>query len=145
MPTALVSTEIVVGTLLLLVVFVLATTFLRRRYIARGLPLTLCGLREAPGRRWRLGHIRFSDNALEWYSLGGVSLRPRHRWERQSLMLNVPQRLAADDTIAVLPDATGVSASDGKNDFELALQGPAYTALRSWQEASPPGYNVNVA
>ena len=145
MPTALVSTEIVVGTLLLLVVFVLATTFVRRRYIARGLPLTLCGLRESPGRRWRLGHIRFGDNALEWYSLGGVSLRPRHRWDRQSLMLNVPQRLSSADVIAVLPDATGVSASDGKNEFELALQAPAYTALRSWQEASPPGYNVNVA
>ncbi|MDN5768755.1 MAG: DUF2550 domain-containing protein [Humibacillus sp.] len=145
MPTALFSTEIVVGTLLLLVVFVLATTFLRRRVIARGLPLTLCGLRESGRRRWRLGHIRFGDNALEWYSLGGVSLRPRHRWDRQSLMLNVPQKLAADDRIAVLPDASGVSASAGNDTFELALQGPAYTALRSWQEAAPPGYNVNVA
>ncbi len=145
MPTALFSTEIVVGTLLLLVAFVLATTFLRRRFIARGLPLTLCGLRESGRRRWRLGHIRFGDNALEWYSLGGVSLRPRHRWDRQTLMLNVPQKLAADDGIAVLPDASGVSASDGNDDFELALQSPAYTALRSWQEAAPPGYNVNVA
>ncbi len=145
MPTALVSTEIVVGTLLLVIAVVLATTFLRRRYIARGLPLTLCGLREAPGRRWRLGHIRFGENALEWYSLGGVSLRPRHRWDRQSLMLNVPLPLADGDSIAVLPDAMGVSASDGNDDFELALQSPAYTALRSWQEASPPGYNVNVA
>lgn len=145
MPTALFSTEIVVGTPLLLVALVLATTFLRRRFIARGLPLTLCGLRESGRRRWRLGHIRFGDNALEWYSLGGVSLRPRHRWDRQALMLNVPQKLAADDAIAVLPDASGVSASDGIDDFELALQSPAYTALRSWQEAAPPGYNVNVA
>lgn len=145
MLTALVSIEIVVGSLLVLVALVLATTFLRRRYIARGLPLTLCGLREAPGGRWRLGHIRFGDNALEWYSLGGVSLRPRHCWDRQSLMLNVPKNLAAGDAIAVLPDARGVSASDGNDDFELALQNPAYTALRSWQEAAPPGYNVNVA
>jgi hypothetical protein len=38
-----------------------------------------------------------------------------------------------------------VPCADGDKRFELALQGPAYTALRSWQEASPPGYNVNVA
>ncbi len=145
MPTALFSTEVVVGTLLMAIVVVLATTFVRRRYIARGLPLTLCGIRQAPSRRWRLGHIRFGENALEWYSLGGVSVRPRHRWDRQSLMLNVPQPLAAADAIAMLPGAIGVSANDGKGDFEFALQSPVYTALRSWQEASPPGYNVNVA
>jgi hypothetical protein len=144
-PSVLVSTEIVIGTLLVIAVVVLATTFLRRRYIAKGLPLTLCGMRRSPSDRWRLGLIRFGDNALEWYTLGGVSVRPRHRWLRQRLLLDVPELLRGGDSLPLLPGASRVPCSDGDSDFELALQGPAYTALRSWQEAAPPGYNVNVA
>jgi hypothetical protein len=144
-PSVLESTEIVIGTLLVVAAVVLATTYLRRRYIAKGLPLTLCGLRRSQTDRWRLGLIRFGDNALEWHALGGVSMRPKHRWPRQRLVLDAPLPLLGGDSIPVLPDASRVPCTDGDSDFELALQGPAYTALRSWQEASPPGYNVNVA
>jgi hypothetical protein len=144
-PSVLVSTEIVIGTLLVVAVVVLATTYLRRRYIAKGLPLTLCGLRCTQTDRWRLGLIRFGDNALEWHALGGVSVRPKHRWLRQRLILDAPELLVGRDSIPLLPDASRVPCTDGDTTFELALQGPAYTALRSWQEAAPPGYNVNVA
>jgi hypothetical protein len=144
-PSVLVSTEIVIGTLLVVAVVVLATTYLRRRYIAKGLPLTLCGMRRSESDRWRLGLIRFGDNALEWYALGGVSVRPKHRWLRQRLLLDAPDPLRGSESIPLLPDASRVPCSDGDSEFELALQGPAYTALRSWQEAAPPGYNVNVA
>ncbi len=145
MPSALVSTEIVVGTLVALVVLLLAATYARRRYIAGGLQLTVCGLREADGGRWRMGHIRFAEHALEWYPLGGVSLRPRHCWHRETLMLEAPHRLGPHEAIAMLPDAWRVPASQDGVSFELGLQGAVYTALRSWQEASPPGFNVNVA
>ena len=145
MPSVLVSTEIVIGTLLVVAVVVLATTYLRRRYIAKGLPLTLCGLRPSGSDRWRLGLIRFGDNALEWYTLGGVSVRPRHRWLRQRLLLDAPVPLRGSASLPLLPDASRVPCSDGDSEFELALQATAYTALRSWQEAAPPGYNVNVA
>ena len=145
MPSALVSSEIVIGTLLVVVLVVLAATWSRRRYIARGLQLTICGTRSSGVDRWRIGLIRFADNALEWYSLGGVSLRPKHRWPRQALRLEAPTLLVGRDAIALLPDAYRVQAGVGSRTFELALQGSAYTALRSWQEAAPPGYNVNVA
>lgn len=145
MPSVLVSTEIVIGMLLVIALVALATTYLRRRYIAKGLPLTLCGLRQSDGDRWHLGLIRFGDNALEWYTLGGVSVRPKHRWLRQRMLLEAPMLLHGADSIPLLPDASRVPCTDGDSDFELALQGPAYTALRSWQEAAPPGYNVNVA
>jgi hypothetical protein len=144
-PSVLVSTEIVIGTLLVIAVLVLAITYLRRRYISKGQPLTLCGLRMRGQHRWRLGLIRFGDNALEWYTLGGVSLRPKHRWQRQLLLLDAPQPLTPEEAIPLLPDASRVSCTDGTSQFVLALQGPDYTALRSWQEAAPPGYNVNVA
>ena len=145
MPSVLVSTEIVIGTLLVVAVVVLATTYLRRRFISKGQPLTLCGLRLRGSHRWRLGLIRLGDNALEWYTLGGVSLRPKHRWQRQRLMLEAPKPLTVEESIPLLPDASSVACTDGVSTFVLALQGPDYTALRSWQEAAPPGYNVNVA
>ncbi|NUR82003.1 MAG: DUF2550 family protein, partial [Dermatophilaceae bacterium] len=61
------------------------------------------------------------------------------------LVLDAPELLVGRDSIPLLPDASRVPCADGDGTFELALQGPAYTALRSWQEAAPPGYNVNVA
>ncbi|HET7399567.1 MAG TPA: DUF2550 domain-containing protein [Intrasporangium sp.] len=145
MPPALVSIEIAVGTVLVLVLVLLAGTYVRRRLISGGLPLTLCGLRHRGGAHWRMGLLRFGDNALEWYTLGGFSLRPRHRWPRQALVLEAPVPLGAGDTPGLLPGASRVPAADRSRTFELALQGSAYTALRSWQEAAPPGYNVNVA
>ncbi len=145
MPSALVSTEIVVGTLVVVAVVVLATTFLRRRYIAKGLPLTLCGMRRSQSDRWRLGLIRFGDNALEWYSLGGVSVRPKHRWLRQRLLLDVPEPLRGSDSIPLLPGCEPGAVQRRRQRLRAGPAGPAYTALRSWQEAAPPGYNVNVA
>ena len=50
-----------------------------------------------------------------------------------------------EESLALLPDAYAVVCTDRLETFELALQGPDYTAVRSWQEAAPPGYNVNVA
>jgi hypothetical protein len=144
-PSVLVSTEIVIGTLLVIALVVLAATYLRRRYIAGGQPLTLCGHRTSGSDHWHLGLMRLGDNALEWYALGGVSLRPKHRWQRQTLLLDAPRRLLDDEALTLLPDAYAVECVDRLESFELALQGPDYTAVRSWQEAAPPGYNVNVA
>ncbi len=145
MPSVLVSSEIVIGTLLVIALTVIAAIYLRRRYISGGQPLTLSGYRSGGSDRWHLGLMRLGDNALEWYSLGGVSLRPKHRWRRQALLLEAPRTLPHAEAIALLPDACAVVCTDRVDTFELALQGPDYTAVRSWQEAAPPGYNVNVA
>lgn len=155
MPSALESIEIVGGILLAVLLLAVAWTYLRRRYIARGESLTVCGLKQSSTDRWHVGLLRFGDNALEWYKLGGVSLRPHRRWQRQTLLLEAPAPLG-EESIAILPGAwrvpcatvptrSGAGAVSAPDAFELALQAPAYTALRSWQEASPPGFNVNVA
>lgn len=145
MPSALVSTEVVVGALLVLVALVLAATYARRRYLSRGVPLTMCGMRTVGAPRWRLGLMRFGGSALEWYPLSGVSLRPRHRWARQTLLLQAPKPLPKGESIPVIPDAQQVPCISGSHHFQLALPQEGYTALRSWQEAAPPGHNVNVA
>ena len=146
MPSALVSTEIVIGTLLVIAVVVLATTFLRRRYIAKGLPLTLCAA--CAGRHPTAGAWGSSGSATTPSSgtPSGASPCARATAGCASACSSTPRsRSRGGDSIPLLPDASRVPCSDGDNDFELALQGPAYTALRSWQEAAPPGYNVNVA
>ena len=145
MPTALVSVEIVVGVLVVLAVVFLAATYARRRAISRGRLLILSGWRRRPGDSWRLGHLRLGSTQLEWFGLLGVSARPRHCWERAVLDLDPPQDVRRSDVIDLLPDAAPVRCTYGSDTFELALTPHAYTALRSWAEASPPGSAANVA
>lgn len=145
MPTALVSVEIVVGALLVVGLAFLAATYARRRAISRGRLLILCGWRQRPADSWRLGHLRLGSTELEWYGLFGVSARPHHRWERAVLDLDPPRDVRRSDVPDLLPDAAPVLCTYGARTFELALTPHAYTALRSWAEASPPGSTANVA
>ncbi|MDQ6895799.1 MAG: DUF2550 domain-containing protein [Actinomycetota bacterium] len=145
MPTALISFEIVVGALVAVIVGFLAATYARRRAISRGRLLTLSGWRRRPGDSWRLGHLRLGSSQLEWFSLFGVSARPQHCWERAVLGLEPPQDIHPSDVIDLMPDASPVRCTYGTRTFELALTPHAYTALRSWAEASPPGSTANVA
>ncbi len=141
--SALVSAEIVAGTLILLAVAALGFIFLRRRVLGKGSLLMLCAMRP-PGRdHWRLGLLRFGGSTLRWFTLVGPSMRAQHTWERPRLDLDAPQPVA--EPIAGLPDAVAVRCHHGDDDFELALAPDGYTVMRSWLESSPPGFNVNVA
>jgi Protein of unknown function (DUF2550) len=139
MPTALVSAEIAVGVLLLIAVLFLSATYARRRAISRGRMLILCGWRANRRNGWRWGHIRLGATRLEWYSLLGLSPRPRHEWDRNRLHLDAPREIRRADRIDLIPDAAPVQCSYAGETFDLALTPGAYTALRSWAEASPPG------
>lgn len=145
MPTALVSVEVLVGVLVLLVAVALTVVFVRRRSIARGQVLTLCGLRRPGATRWRLGLLRLGTTRLEWFPLIGITLRSAHDWERLALDVDAPTELEGADRLDLLPDAVGVRCYYGAVEFDLALQPPHYTALRSWLEAAPPGSRANVA
>ena len=146
MPSALLSVEIaVVGVLVLLAVF-LAATYARRRVISRGAILFVpCGWRPNRRNRWRLGHLRLGNTRLEWFSLLGVTSRPQLGWDRASVDLESPREARASDLIDFMPDAVPVPCTENGMHFELALTPGAYTALRSWSEASPPGSAANVA
>lgn len=140
---ALISAESLIGLALVLVVLFLLATFARRRALARGKPLVLCAMRDEHHPRWHLGLARYGSTGLDFYSLGGFSVRPRHRWPRSELVLGRPDALR--DRPQILPvDSVHVLARHRDRDFELALGRGAYTALRSWLEASPPGLGVNV-
>ena len=145
MPSVLVSAEVLVGVLVAFVVIALLVVFVRRRAIAGGTVLTLCGHRRAGSTHWRLGLLRLGTTRLEWFPLLGLTLRPRHEWERHGLDLDAPLMLVGADRIDLLPDAVGVHCYYGDLEFDLGLQTPHYTALRSWLEAAPPGSRANVA
>lgn len=145
MPAPLASVEIVVGVLVAVAVLLLAGVFVRRRVLARGRLLTLCGLRPLGGDRWRLGLARLGSSQLEWFPLVGVSFRPHRSWERVGLDLEAPVTMEGTERIDLLVDAVSVRCYHGDEGFDLAVQPAAYTALRSWWEAAPPGSRANVA
>ncbi|QGN57907.1 DUF2550 family protein [Nostocoides sp. HKS02] len=141
--TLVISAEIVAGALILCALFALTFIFVRRRLLASGAPLMLCALQPHGRSQYRMGLLRFAGSSLEWFSLVGPSLRPSRTWERARLDLAAP--VATDEQIAGVPDAVTVDCRYGADAFALALAPSAYTAMRSWLESSPPGFNVNVA
>lgn len=144
MPPGLAFVEMAVGTLLFLVVLALAATYARRRTISRGRLLILCGWRANRRNRWRLGLMRLGSTRLEWYTLLGLTSRPRHQWDRVALELDAPAEPRRTDRIDLIPDAAPVQCTYSGGRFELALPPSAYTALRSWSEAAPPGSTADV-
>src|SRR5665647_2148850 len=59
------TSELLVGGCLFIVIFLLGVVFIRRRLIARGKPLTVCALRESGDGPWRLGLVRYGATGLE--------------------------------------------------------------------------------
>lgn len=138
MPDLLVSVELAVGILLGLGLAFVALVFLRRRLIARGRVLTMCGLRKA-STGWRMGLVRYGVGQLEWYALGGLTIKPKYRWEQRVLELGSPVTVGLGDGLDVLTDPIAVTCRHQGDSFQLAVSEAAYTALRSWLEAAPPG------
>ena len=138
-----VSAEILAGALILLALLALTYIFVRRRLLASGAPLMLCALQPHGRSQYRLGLLRFSGTTLEWFTLIGPSPRSARTWDRTRLELGPPG--LPKTAIAGLPEAVTVDCHYGTDTFSLALAPSAYTAMRSWLESSPPGFNVNVA
>lgn len=139
----LVSAEIVAGTLVLLALCALAYIFIRRRVLASTSPLMLCGLDRHDMGHYRLGLLRINGSRLEWFTLVGPGLRPRQAWDRVRLELDAPGPVR--EAIAGLPNALEASCHYEGEHFRLAISLSSYTAMRSWLESAPPGFNVNVA
>ncbi len=137
--------EVALGLVIVVFGLFLVFTWIRRRSLAHGQPLVLCGMRTPGETRWRGGLLRYETGRLDWFSLGGFSMRPRHRWQRGLLEIDTPQQLEGRDRPVAMPGAVGVPCRHGSERFELTMTREHYTALRSWLESCPPGHNVNVA
>ncbi|MEP7160214.1 MAG: DUF2550 family protein [Dermatophilaceae bacterium] len=146
MSQVLVTAEIVIGVCAVLGIAFLFVVFVRRRILARGGDLMLCALQRSERSRWKPGLLRFDDANLAWFPLFGVSLRPRHCWERAGLelgngnALHANQPRFAEEDQAVRARLSGNERRKGRGSVELGLARAPYTALRSWVEASSPGH-----
>jgi len=136
-PDLLISLEVAVGILVAVVGGYLLAIVLRRRAISRGKLLAMCAYCRDGSDVWRNGYIRFGEGEVEWYPMGGVSVRPRHAWSRRSLDLGTPSGATPGPGLLV-DDPVVVPCVDGEGAFHLALARSAYTALRSFVEAAPP-------
>ena len=140
------TSEVLVGACLFVIVLVLGSIFARRRLIAHGKPLTVCALRESADGPWRFGLVRYGATGLEWFTLSGISLWPAKRWDRTLLQFGASRPLeAGEKPHTLITGAMKVDCRYRAERFELALAPAPYTALRSWLEASPPGRNFYVA
>jgi Protein of unknown function (DUF2550) len=140
----LTTAEVVVSVLLVVAALALLFVYLRRHVIAGGKPIMACAMLVPGAARWRLGLLRFGPDTMDWFSVAGPSLRPVRTWQRPLLELGPPERIR--QVVPGLPDtAVAVSAKYSEQTFGLALAPAAYTAMRSWLESAPPGFNVNVA
>ncbi|AKT52930.1 hypothetical protein ADJ73_15715 [Arsenicicoccus sp. oral taxon 190] len=127
-----------------LLVLALLGTYLRRRLIAAGAPMFVCAYRR-PGRAsWRYGLARFESEHLVVFPLSGATLQPSHRVSRTGMALlhaGEPARGQAP----LVEDPVVVALSDSGRQLEMVLPRDSYTAVRSWHEASPPGWPPRVA
>jgi len=118
----------------LLALGVLALFLWRLRTIGGRVGSFQCALRRSS--RWVPGIAAYTRDALVWYDVVSLSRRPRHRWDRDELLL--------EDRV-VRPDlrhgGTLVEARFAHHGepVELSAQAPAFEGLVSWLEASPPG------
>ena len=117
----LLSAEVLVAAVALLLILFLVLTFARRRAIGRGKPLVLCAIRLPGETRWRVGMARYGSSRLDWFRLGGFTVRARARWHRTELQLDSPYALQGRDRIGLVPDAVGVPCHYRGSTCELAL------------------------
>lgn len=142
--TALEVSEGILILACVLVLFLLIWLWVRRRLLASRYSLSIGAVRTPGSPLWRLGLLRLGSSGLEWFSLVGITTRPRYRWERRGLDVSTPQ---GEVDIPGLHGAVEVHLhhDDGARLADLALDVGVYTALRSWLESAPPGRGVNVA
>lgn len=142
----LVTTEVVIGVLLLALLCTVCFVWVRRRRIAAGGPLVLGAIRAQAGPRWRLGLLRLSDGSLDWFSVIGPSFSPEHRWARADLDLAARD---LDEDVPGLSDPVWVGGLDANArhaaKWQLAMNRDSYYAVRAWLEASPPGHRTHQA
>jgi hypothetical protein len=125
--------------LLLIVVLLAAGLTLRRYLLERGGGTVECGLRQ-PGGSWRLGVAAYRTDALCWYQVFGLLLRPSQIFPRRTL--SVLSRRDADpaEAASLGQGAVVVSCRAGAGDsiVELAMGESALTGFLAWLEAAPP-------
>lgn len=125
---------------------VVAWFVLRRRFVTQGAGGTFemsTNGNVDPGPGWMLGFAVYRHAELQWYRTFSLSMRPRYRFARGTVLIEGRRIPQGREVHAV---HAGHVIVDTKNDCgvrQFAMSPNALTGLLSWLESSPPGQRVN--
>ncbi len=114
----------------------------RRRALARGGGTVELSLRMPEARRgggWVLGVGRFDGDALQWYRVFSLAMRPRRTLTRRDLSVELQREPTSRERLALLADAVVMECRSSTGPVELAMGPSAVTGFLAWLEATPPG------
>lgn len=115
--------------------------------LRKGVPRIPAGLRVAERDRWSVGTLVYQDDRLVYRRPGPWGRSRALRWDRFDLEVGIGSWIDGQDVSNRLRgvEMVTVPCRYGEQTFELAVSPARYTALRSWVEAGPPGWNAGVA
>lgn len=125
-------TIVAVVTLLALVLAVLLVA--RFRSLAGRVGSFQCAMHN--GTRWIPGVAAYTVQELVWYESLSLSRRPRHRWDRDELVILGRTMRSIDSHGRLYADAR---CRHQGHPIQIAAEKAAFEGLVSWLEASPPG------
>jgi hypothetical protein len=124
---------------LIIVVLLAAGLTLRRYLLERGGGTVECGFR-LPGGSWRQGVAAYRTDALCWYQVFGVQVRPNQVFSRRTLSVlsRRPADPAEEASLGVGAVVVRCRAGEADGAVELAMGESALTGFLAWLEAAPP-------
>lgn len=143
---ALVALEVVTG-LVLVVALPLLAIAVRRRVLQRGggtVDLSLRLNARSRGRGWVLGVGKFAGDELHWYRVFSLSMRPRRRLSRSSLVVTDRRQPTGPEALALLNGAVVLECREPAGPVQIALEERAVTGFLAWLESRPPGARLHL-
>lgn len=138
---ALIALEVGVA-LVLLVAVPLGAIAVRRRVLQRSggtVDLSLRLNARSRGRGWVLGVGKFAGDELHWYRVFSLSMRPRRRLARATLVVSERRKPTGPEALALLKGAVVLECREPSGPVQIALEERAVTGFLAWLESQPPG------
>lgn len=130
----------------LLGVLFICGLILRRRWIARkgvSFELSINHDVEHSAAGWMLGVAVYGDTEIEWFRTFSFSPRPRHRFERGTVVIDGRREPEGAESYALHDGHVIVATRHADGVSQFALSPNSLTGLLSWLESSPPGRGIN--
>lgn len=138
MGDVLLTAEVVLGVLVTLAILFVIWVVVRRWLITKDHLMILMARRR--GDFWVMGMVRSGTDVIEWFPVLGFGLRPSWGARRDELEFGPPQ--PTDRRPGVIQDPVLVECTVAGRAEQVVVSRGDYTALRSWSESSPPGFNA---
>jgi hypothetical protein len=133
------------GFLLLLALAYGLALVIRRRWISRHGGTFEFSVRvrsTRAGRGWVLGVGRYSSDALEWFRVFSLALRPKRVFRRSDLEYVGRRDAGGVESYSLYSGHIVVLCRTPTGDLEVAMSPHALTGFLAWLEAAPPGQRL---